>query len=92
MCLHKYIMVWCKESVFTHVLTMLDYQIINILKCWTKIQIQHWYWYVVLKIELYIHLYFIATQYLWKYALVEDIYNWTRSYILIIIYWNRQKS
>ena len=40
---------------------------------------------------LHIHLYFIATQYLWKYALVEDKGNWTRSYILIIIYWNRQK-
>ena len=24
-----------------------------------------------------IHLYFIATQYLWNYALVEDIDNWT---------------
>ena len=34
------------------------------------------------------HLYFIATQY---YAVVEDIDNWTRSYILIsiILYWNR---
>ena len=55
-----------------------------------------------LKIKnLHIHLYFIATQYLWNYALLEDIDNWTRSYILIdnwtrsyiliIIYWNRQK-
>ena len=45
-----------------------------------------------LKIKnLHIHLYFIATQYLWNYALMEDIDNWTRSYILIIIYWNRQK-
>ena len=45
-----------------------------------------------LKIKnVHIHLYFTATQYLWNYALVEDIDNWTRSYILIIIYWNRQK-
>ena len=49
-----------------------------------------------LKIKnVHIHLYFIATQYLWKYALVEDIVadidNWTRSFILIIIYWSRQK-
>ena len=45
-----------------------------------------------LKIKnLHIHLYFIATQYLWKYALVDDIDNWTRSYILIIIYWNCPK-
>ena len=29
--------------------------------------------------KLHIHLYFIATQYLWKYALVEDIDNWTWS-------------
>ena len=34
---------------------------------------------------LQIYLYFIATQNLWNYALVEDIDNWTQSYILIII-------
>ena len=41
-----------------------------------------------LKIKrIYIHLYFIAIEYLWnKYALVEDIDNWTRSHTLIIIY------
>ena len=38
--------------------------------------------------NLHIHLYFIAT----LYALVEDTGNWTRSYIIIIIYWNRQKN
>jgi len=36
--------------------------------------------------KLHIQLYFIATQYLWNYALVEDIDNWTPSYMLIIIY------
>ena len=41
--------------------------------------------------QKHIPLYFIAQQYLWKYAFVEDIDNRTRSYILIIIYWNRQK-
>ena len=41
--------------------------------------------------KIHIHLYFIATQYLWNYALVEDIDNWTRSYILLIINWNRQQ-
>ena len=41
--------------------------------------------------KIHMYLFFIATQYLWKYALVEDIDNWTLSYILIIIYWNRQK-
>ena len=41
--------------------------------------------------NLQIHLYFLATQCLLNYALMEDIHNWTRSYILIIIYWNRQK-
>ena len=41
--------------------------------------------------KIHIHLYFIATQYLWCYALVKDIDNLTQSYILIIIYWNRQK-
>jgi len=46
-----------------------------------------------LKIKiLHIHLYFIATPYLYNYALVEDIDNWTRSYILIIIYWNRKNN
>ena len=43
------------------------------------------------KLFLHIHLYFLATQYLWKYALVADIDNWTRCYILIIMNWNRQK-
>jgi len=39
-----------------------------------------------LKIKsLHIHLYFIATQYLWHYALVQDIDNWTRSYTEIVI-------
>ena len=37
-----------------------------------------------LSLRLHIHLYFIATQYLWNYALVEDIDNWTRSYIHIL--------
>jgi len=41
--------------------------------------------------NLHIHMYILATHYLWNYALVEDIDNWTRSYIVIIIYWNRQK-
>jgi len=27
--------------------------------------------------KIHIHLYFIATQYLWNDALVEDIDNWT---------------
>ena len=40
---------------------------------------------------LHVHQYFIATHYLYKYALEEDIDNLTRSYILIIKYWNRQK-
>ena len=45
-----------------------------------------------LKIKnVHIHLYFTATQYLWNYALVEDIDNLTWSYILIIIYWTCQK-
>ena len=35
---------------------------------------------------LHIHLYFVATQNLWNYDLVEDIDNWTRSYILKIIF------
>ena len=39
---------------------------------------------------LHIHLYFIAKQYFCNYAHVEDIDNWTRSYILII--WNHQKG
>ena len=39
----------------------------------------------------YIHLYFIATKYLWNYALVEYIDNWTRSYSLVIIYQKRPK-
>ena len=42
--------------------------------------------------KIQIHLYFIATQYLWNNAPVEVIDNWARSYILIIIYWNRQKK
>ena len=37
-------------------------------------------------IFLHIHPYFIATQHVLYYALVEDIDNWTRSYILIIIH------
>jgi len=37
-----------------------------------------------LKIKI---LYFVFTQYLWKYALVEDIDNWTRSHIL---YWQKK--
>ena len=42
--------------------------------------------------KLHIRLHFtVATQYFWNYALMEDIYNWTRSYIVIIIYWNCQK-
>ena len=46
-----------------------------------------------LKIKnVHIHLYFIAIQYLlWTYAILKDIDNWTRSYILVIIYWNRPK-
>ena len=35
--------------------------------------------------HLHIHLYFIATKYLWNNALVEDIDNWTQSYSLVII-------
>ena len=42
--------------------------------------------------NIYIHLYFIATQYLWNYALVSDIDNWTWTYIVISIYWNRQNT
>mgnify|MGYP006890310421 CR=1 FL=1 len=42
-------------------------------------------------IFVHIHMYFIATQYLWMYGVVEDEDNWTQSFILIIIYWNRQK-
>jgi len=38
-----------------------------------------------------IDLYFITTQYIWNYVLVEDIDNWIWSYILIILYWNLQK-
>ena len=34
---------------------------------------------------LHIHLYFLATPYVWNYTLVEDIDNWAPSYILIII-------
>ena len=55
-------------------------------------------WNIMLKMDfrsgsdqIHIHLHFIAAQYLWNYALVEDIDNWTRSNILIVIYWNRQK-
>ena len=44
------------------------------------------------RLFLHIHLYFLATQYLWKYALVEDRDNWTRCYILIIMNWNRQNN
>ena len=45
-----------------------------------------------LKIKnLDIHLYSIATKYLWNNALVEYIDNWTQSYSLVIIYRNRQK-
>ena len=41
---------------------------------------------ISLKIKnLHIHLYLIATKYLWNNALVEYIHNWTRSYSLIII-------
>ena len=35
----------------------------------------------------HIHLYFIATKYLWNNALVEYIDNWNRSYSLVTIYW-----
>ena len=41
-----------------------------------------------LKYKTHIHLYFIAAEYIWKYVLMEDIDNWTRSYILMIIYWH----
>ena len=37
--------------------------------------------------KIHIHLHFIATQYLCNYALMEDVDNWTWSYILISIYW-----
>jgi len=36
---------------------------------------------LLLKLDkIHIHLYLIATQYLWNYALVEDLDNWTRSH------------
>ena len=38
-----------------------------------------------------IHLYFIATKYLWNNAIVEYIDNWARSYSIVIIYQKRQK-
>ena len=43
--------------------------------------------------NVHIHLYFIATKYLWINALVEYtcIDNWTRFYSLVIIYQKRQK-
>ena len=45
-----------------------------------------------LKIKiLHIHLFSIATRFLWNNALVEYIDNWTRSYRLVIIYRNRPK-
>ena len=48
---------------------------------------------LLLKIKYFhIHLNFKVTQYLWNYAHVEDIANWTRSYILIIIYRNGPKN
>ena len=41
--------------------------------------------------KIHIHLYCIATKYLWNNALVEYIDNWTCSYSLIIIYRNNSK-
>ena len=43
------------------------------------------------KSKQYIHMHVIDTRYLWNRVIMEDIDNWTRSYILISIYWNRQK-
>ena len=42
--------------------------------------------------SLHIHLYLIATKYLWDNALVECLDNWTRSYSLVVIYRNCEKQ
>ena len=39
--------------------------------------------------KVYIFIY--TSKYVYNNARVADIDNWTRSYILIIIYWNCQK-